>query len=542
MEVFFLRSNGMRFKRMICALLLVCLAAALLPAPRTGAQAASPYYVEVDLTNQIVTVYDNGDMTEDGIVRQMICSSGKSSTPTPRGTFTLPKKSRASERTEWYYFPANACYAKWATRIRGGILFHSILYTRRKVGPTKASLRALGTPASHGCVRLKVDDAKWIAQNCPAGTKVKIFKGSKNSGLHKKVLAKTFSRDSQTYDEYMGRETDPESIGSTIRLVRGSTGSKVKKLQKQLKALGFYAGEIDSQFGAGTQDAVKYFQAASGLKETGRVYDSLWALIFADKAPTGTYVTLAEGMKGAAVKKLQKQLKTLKLYTGSAKGTYNAATAEAVRLYRLYFGFSAGNDAPPAVQKDAISRAKEIKARFGSTPYQLVEKVQTVQMAKVTAKTLYMRKKASTTAKRVATLRKKYKVRVLSENKKWAYVQYGEKKGYVLKKYLKYYTAEETVMTYEAVPEATPTPMPTPFIPEETPEPTPMPTPFIPEGSPVPALQRESDEEGADEEVIFVESTPAPEDGVKLQGGLEIEYEPVEEQSFETRFEPEPVE
>ena len=69
-----------------------------------------------------------------------------------------------------------------------------------------------------------------------------------------------------------------------------------------------------------------------------------------------------------------------------------------------------------------------------------------------------------------------------------------------------------------------------------------MPTPFIPEGSPVPALQRESDEEGADEEVIFVESTPAPEDGVKLVGGLEIEYEPVEEQSFETRFEPEPVE
>ena len=178
----------MRLKRLICALLLVCMAAVALPEWLPSALAASPYYITVDLTNQIVTVYDSNNLTESGIVRQMICSSGRPGMGTPKGTFTLPKKSRASERTEWYYFASSHCYAKWATRIKGGILFHSILYNSKKGNPTAASVNALGTKASHGCVRLKVEDAKWIAMNCPAGTKVKILDGKKNKALRKLML------------------------------------------------------------------------------------------------------------------------------------------------------------------------------------------------------------------------------------------------------------------------------------------------------------------------------------------------------------------
>ena len=32
----------------------------------------------------------------------------------------------------------------------------------------------LGRKASHGCIRLKIDDAKWIYDNCPYGTTVVI--------------------------------------------------------------------------------------------------------------------------------------------------------------------------------------------------------------------------------------------------------------------------------------------------------------------------------------------------------------------------------
>ena len=75
---------------------------------------------------------------------------------------------------EGYYFKDYNCYAKYAYRIVGGILFHSVLYNSSKQGPTNSSVRALGRKASHGCVRLAVDDAKWIYDNCPEGTTVVI--------------------------------------------------------------------------------------------------------------------------------------------------------------------------------------------------------------------------------------------------------------------------------------------------------------------------------------------------------------------------------
>ena len=56
----------------------------------------------------------------------------------------------------------------------GGVLFHSVLYSAKKKGPTNSSVNALGRKASHGCVRLAVDDAQWICENCPEGTTVVI--------------------------------------------------------------------------------------------------------------------------------------------------------------------------------------------------------------------------------------------------------------------------------------------------------------------------------------------------------------------------------
>jgi hypothetical protein len=40
----------------------------------------------------------------------------------------------------------------------------------------------LGTAASHGCIRLTVEDAKWIYNNCSSGTTVIIYDDKKNPG------------------------------------------------------------------------------------------------------------------------------------------------------------------------------------------------------------------------------------------------------------------------------------------------------------------------------------------------------------------------
>ena len=127
-----------------------------------------PYKIIVDISDQRVYVGSwNGSMYKD-LVKKMKCSTGKDRTPTPLGTY----QSVGQTGDEWYYFREFNCYAKWATRIVGGILFHSITYNSHK--GRSGSERSLGRKASHGCIRLSVADAKWIYDNCPAGTTVVI--------------------------------------------------------------------------------------------------------------------------------------------------------------------------------------------------------------------------------------------------------------------------------------------------------------------------------------------------------------------------------
>jgi lipoprotein-anchoring transpeptidase ErfK/SrfK len=60
---------------------------------------------------------------------------------------------------------------KYATRIKGGYYYHSVLYD-----PTGSYLidGRLGMALSHGCVRLDTDNAEWIYINIPDTTAVLI--------------------------------------------------------------------------------------------------------------------------------------------------------------------------------------------------------------------------------------------------------------------------------------------------------------------------------------------------------------------------------
>lgn len=436
----------LRIRKILAALTAFCLLA--LSAPITGAMADSHYYITVDLTNQIVTVYDSENTDDTNIVRQMICSSGRSATPTPTGTYHLPSRG-SSERSEWYYFPKFKCYAKWATRITGGILFHSTLYTSAKKGPTSSSSRALGSKASHGCVRLRVNDAKFIAQNCGTGTKCRIFaSGKTNSRLRSKLKRKTFIRDKQTYDSFMGRK--PKE--SPLPLGRGSTGSLVTQLQTRLQALGYYGGAVNGVMGKSTVKSVKSFQAACNLKKTGRVNQALWDIMFADTAPVGTEITLAEGSAGPAVAALQTNLITLLMMQGSADGTFAATTAEGVRNYQNTFGFAVTGAADANLQTDIAERAAEVRQSFGSTPYALSVVTKNAQMARVKAHSgVRLRRTASKKGKTVKKLKYKSTMRVLSDGKQWTKVRANGRTGYVKRSSLTFYNEDVTENGYVEV-------------------------------------------------------------------------------------------
>lgn len=68
-------------------------------------------------------------------------------------------------------------YGQYSTQIVGDILFHSVPYSRKydKSSLIYSYYDKLGTSASAGCVRLTVEDAKWIYDNCELGTNVEFY-------------------------------------------------------------------------------------------------------------------------------------------------------------------------------------------------------------------------------------------------------------------------------------------------------------------------------------------------------------------------------
>ena len=129
------------------------------------------YKLKISVADQKVYAYKwvNGEYSE--LVRTMICSTGTVSNPTPYGTY-----SAGGACGRWYYFKKFDCWAQYAYRINGPYLFHSVLYSEKDESTLRqGSVDNLGRRASHGCVRLKVEDAKWIYNNCPAGTTVVVY-------------------------------------------------------------------------------------------------------------------------------------------------------------------------------------------------------------------------------------------------------------------------------------------------------------------------------------------------------------------------------
>ena len=96
------------------------------------------------------------------------CSTGKYGN-TVVGTF------KTTNYYEWHLMNGN-CYSRYAVRFNQHELMHSVPYYRHS--PDSLEYRQynkLGSPASMGCCRLALADAKWIYDNIPYGTTVKIY-------------------------------------------------------------------------------------------------------------------------------------------------------------------------------------------------------------------------------------------------------------------------------------------------------------------------------------------------------------------------------
>ena len=250
------------------------------PRPSPTPQPAR-YTLMVDVANQIVRAYtydENGEYTV--LVREMICSTGTKKNPTPLGTTIMPSK-----RARWGYFPTWDSHAQYLTRIDSANAFHSVLYYQAdETLLSVESFDALGTPASHGCVRLYVSDAKWIYDNCEAGTIITVYEGEYDPEytmtLKRSLNTETLrerSLPAPTPTPTYSRENWPTNYRT---LYRGRKGEDVFMLQMRLHELGYYNGTITGGYYGGTIKAVEAFQRDHGLTVDGAAGEKTQALLF----------------------------------------------------------------------------------------------------------------------------------------------------------------------------------------------------------------------------------------------------------------------
>lgn len=120
------------------------------------------YIVLVELSKQKVSIFK-----DSVLLKEITCSTGADPHGTPTGRFLIGSKG--------YYFITKdgnvKCY--YWVRFDNNYLFHSVLCDLSG-NIIKSEEAKLGSKASHGCIRLPFDEAKWFYDNIPSNTLVTI--------------------------------------------------------------------------------------------------------------------------------------------------------------------------------------------------------------------------------------------------------------------------------------------------------------------------------------------------------------------------------
>lgn len=185
--------------------------------------ALAEYIIHVDVEQKCLTLFQGSEQ-----VKRYTIATGARDTPTPVGVFTI------THRFSGEMCGFGTCFlglnVPW-----GNYGIH---------GTNKPE--SIGYNASHGCIRMQVEEAEELYRLVPNGTVVVIECGP--------------------YGE----------LGSSLHTLKnGDRSQQVRAVQRKLRSLGFYHGWPDGIFGDGTQKAVDAARKAYGLSPNGLVD---WAL------------------------------------------------------------------------------------------------------------------------------------------------------------------------------------------------------------------------------------------------------------------------
>ena len=121
--------------------------------------------VFVNISEQKTYVY-TGSINNWTLEKEFLCSTGIENKETPVGVFEV------QTRAPWFFASKYGQGGKYYVQFMGNYLFHSIPFAEDQETVLDETL---GEPASHGCIRLDTDDAKWLYDNVSDGSKIIIY-------------------------------------------------------------------------------------------------------------------------------------------------------------------------------------------------------------------------------------------------------------------------------------------------------------------------------------------------------------------------------
>ena len=123
------------------------------------------YIIDVSITNQKMKILKDGK-----VVKESDCSTGElgdSETETPLGTFNIQSKG------EYFFSNKYQEGARYYIKFFSNYLIHSIPVDK-KGNIIEEEKSKIGNPVSHGCIRISMENSKWVYENVPQGSQIMI--------------------------------------------------------------------------------------------------------------------------------------------------------------------------------------------------------------------------------------------------------------------------------------------------------------------------------------------------------------------------------
>ena len=117
----------------------------------TRMEASQERWIEIDLSSQRLIAREGSDR-----IYEITISTGKAATPTPTGVFAIHSKLRRDRMRGADYDVPNVPHVMYFHR---GYAVHGAHWHHR-----------FGTPVSHGCINLPLEDAAWLYDWASVGT------------------------------------------------------------------------------------------------------------------------------------------------------------------------------------------------------------------------------------------------------------------------------------------------------------------------------------------------------------------------------------